>query len=113
MLKFSVQTFYQPLFNNSFPFNNFSLFPLAFSLQQFFSHQQFFSSIILFPSKSFPHQKAHSKSFFPIFKGKKPPKQKAKSQAKSPKAQSKAPLPPSGVFYSSKQGGATGRGITL
>jgi hypothetical protein len=37
MLKFSVQTFYQPLF---------SIFPLA----------------ILFPSKRFPHQKAQSKA---------------------------------------------------
>jgi hypothetical protein len=58
-----------------------------------------------------------------MFKGKKhlPPKQKAKSQAKSPKVQkpkvkpqkAKAPPPPSGVFYSSKQGGTTGRGMTL
>jgi hypothetical protein len=78
MLKFSVQTFYQLLF---------SIFP----------------SIILFPSKSFPHQKAQSKSVFPIFKGKKPPR------AKNPKAS----LPLSGVFYSSKQGGTKGRGVTL
>jgi hypothetical protein len=63
-----VQTFYQPLF---------SIFPLA----------------ILFPSKSFLHQKAQSKSFFPKAKAKSPAKaQKAKSQAK-------VPLPPSGVFY--------------
>jgi hypothetical protein len=73
MLKFSVQAFYQPLF---------SIFP----------------SIILFPSKSFPHQKAQSKSFFPIVKSKKP-------KVKPPKA--KAPLPPPGVFYSSKQGSVT------
>jgi hypothetical protein len=81
MLKLSVQTFYQTLF---------SIFPSA----------------ILFPSKSFSHQKAQTKV------------PKDKSQAKSPKAQSKAPkakgpLPPSGVFYSTKQGGATGRGMTL
>jgi hypothetical protein len=101
MLKFSVQTFYQPLFST-------------------------FPSAILFPSvpfQKFPHQKAQRKSFFPIFKGKKPPGQKAKSQAKkskSPKVQkpkvkppkAKSPLPPSGVFYSSKQGGAMGRGVT-
>jgi hypothetical protein len=48
-----------------------------------------FPSTILFPFKSFPHQKAQSKSFFPIFKDKKPPK--AKSQAKNLKAQSKTP----------------------
>jgi hypothetical protein len=35
MLKFSVQTFYQPFFN-IFPLSNCSLF-LAFSFQQFFS----------------------------------------------------------------------------
>jgi hypothetical protein len=48
-------------------------------------------SIILFPSKSFPNLKAQSKSLFPIFKGKKSPKAKSQSQAKSPKAQGKAP----------------------
>jgi hypothetical protein len=54
VLKFSVQIFYQPLFSifpsaivpfslwhfpfdDSFPFSSFSHFPLAFSLQQFFS----------------------------------------------------------------------------
>jgi hypothetical protein len=98
---------------------------LAFSFQQF-SLQQFFPfpfsifpSTILFPSKSFPHQKAQSKNFFPIFKGKK--LTKAKSQAKIPEAQmtkvkpqkAKGPLAPSGVFYGSKQGGTTGRGMTL
>jgi hypothetical protein len=34
MLKFSVQTFYQPLFSNSFAFSN---LPPALSLQQFIS----------------------------------------------------------------------------
>jgi hypothetical protein len=68
MLKFSVQIFYQPLFRHSFPFNN---FPLA----------------ILFPSKSFPHQKAKSKS----------PKRKtyAKAQSKSQRQKAKASSPPS------------------
>jgi hypothetical protein len=89
MLKFSVQTFYQPLF---------SIFP----------------STILLPSKSFPHQKAQSKSFFPIFKGKKPPKAKSQKPSKKPKVKpkrqkAKTPLPPSGVFYSNKKGGAMGR----
>jgi hypothetical protein len=68
----------------------FSIFPSTiFSLQQFFPFPFsifpstiLFPSIILFPSKIFPHQKAQSKSFFPIFKGKIPPKPKAKSQAK-------------------------------
>jgi hypothetical protein len=54
MLKFIVQTFYQPVF---------SIFPSAILLP----------SVIIFLSKSFPHQKAQSKA------------QKAK-----------APLPPSG-----------------
>jgi hypothetical protein len=49
MLKFSVQTFYQPLLSHSFPFSN---FPLAI----------LFPSVILFPSKSFPHQKAKGKN---------------------------------------------------
>jgi hypothetical protein len=90
MLKFSVQTFYQPLFSI---FPSTILFPSA-----------------IFPSKTFPHQKAQSKvkASSQYSKAKSPPKQKAKSQAKGPKAQSKAPkakapLPPSGVFYSSKQ----------
>jgi hypothetical protein len=63
MLKFSVQTFYQPLF---------SIFP----------------STILFPSKSFPHQKA----------------QRAKS--KSPSSSFR------GLLWQ-QTGGATGRGVTL
>jgi hypothetical protein len=96
MLKFSVQTFYQHLFSI---FPSTILFPSAivpFSFYHFSfnnSFQQFFPSIILFPSKSFPHQKAQSKA---------PKKQKAK-----------APLPASGVFYSSKQGGAMGRGCDI
>jgi hypothetical protein len=53
MLKFSVQTFYQPLFSHSFPFSN---FPLA----------------VLFPSESVPHQKAKA-----------PKTSKAKAQSKS------------------------------
>jgi hypothetical protein len=69
MLTFPMQTFYQPLF---------SIFSSTL-----------FPSIILFPSKSFPHQKAQSKGFSPIFEGKKaPPKQKspkAKAQSKKQK----------------------------
>jgi hypothetical protein len=64
MLNFSVQTFYQPLFSHSFPFSN---FPLAI----------LFPSVILFPSKSFPHQKAQSK------------RQKPKAKAPGPKAKDK------------------------
>jgi hypothetical protein len=72
MLKFSVETFYQPFFSHSFPFSN---FPLAI----------LFPSVILFPSKSFPHQKAQSKSQKPKPKkpkgkkgpGEKPGKEKA------------------------------------
>jgi hypothetical protein len=61
MLKFVVQTFYQSLFSNSFPFSN---FPLA----------------IIFPSESFPHQKAQSKRQEP----KKPPKQGQKPTKQKP-----------------------------
>jgi hypothetical protein len=80
MSKFSVQTFYQPLFSHSFPFNN---FPLA----------------ILFPSKSFPQQKAHSKS------------PKGKTEAKA-QGKSKSPKPSfSGPFInSSKQSAAEALG---
>jgi hypothetical protein len=56
------------------------IFPLPFSLQQFFS----------LPKASHtkrPKVKASSQ----YSKAKSPPEQKAKSQAKSPKAQSKAP----------------------
>jgi hypothetical protein len=59
--------------------------------------------MILFPFKIFPHQKAQSKSFFSIFKGKKPPiikKPKAKQKVQKPKenpqmAKAKALSPPS------------------
>jgi hypothetical protein len=77
-----VQTFYQPFFTHSFPFSN---FPLAI----------LFSSLILFHSKSFPHQKAQSKRIKPK------PKPNAKSK--------KAPSPPS-VGLSGKQGGAEALG---
>jgi hypothetical protein len=109
VLKFSVQTFNQPLFSN---------FPLTI-----LSLQQFFPSVILFPSKRFPHQKAQSKIFFPIFKGKNPPKSKSQmpsKKSKGPKAQSKAPKRKSPkkplallqwAFYKSgKQGGAEALG---
>jgi hypothetical protein len=59
MLKFSVQTVYQPPF---------SKFPLAI----------LFPSGILFPSKSFPHQKAQNK--------KPKPKLKVKAKGKSKKS---------------------------
>jgi hypothetical protein len=108
MLKFSVQASYQPLF---------SIFPSA----------------ILFPSAIFPfsysfpfHKASHTKkpkvkASSQYSKAKSPLKQKAKSQAKRSKGQkpkvksqkAKSPLPPSGVFYSSKQGSTTGRGMTL
>jgi hypothetical protein len=66
MLKVSLQTFYQPLFSHSFPFSNFPLTVL-------------FPSVILFPSKSFPHQKAQSQSL------KQKTQAKAKGKGKSPK----------------------------
>jgi hypothetical protein len=50
MLKFSVQTSYQPLFSHSFPFSNIP--------------EILFPSVILFPSKIFPHQKAQTKGGF-------------------------------------------------
>jgi hypothetical protein len=43
-------------------------------------------------------------------------KQKAKQKVQKPKVKpqkAKSPLPPSGIFHSSKQGGDTGRGVTL
>jgi hypothetical protein len=64
MLKFSVQIFYQALFSHSFPFSN---FPLAV----------LFPSVIIFPSKSFPHQKAKSQ----------------RQKASCPKAKAKSPSP--------------------
>jgi hypothetical protein len=73
-------------------------------------------SIILFPSKIFPFQKAQSKNFFLIFKGKNPHKGKAKQKVQKLKIKpqkAKALLPPSRVFYSNKQGRAMGRGMTL
>jgi hypothetical protein len=73
MLKFSVQTFYQPLFSHSFPFSN---FPLAI----------LFPSVILFPSKNFPHQKTQSKN--PSQSLKNPPKPKVKAKGKKQKASS-------------------------
>jgi hypothetical protein len=104
MLKFSVQTFYQPLF---------SIFPSTILFPQ-----QFFPLIILFPSKSFSHKRPKVKSYSQYSKAKGPPKQKAQAKQKvqKPKVKlqkAKALLPPSGVFYSSKQGGAMGRGVTL
>jgi hypothetical protein len=84
-----MQTFYQAFF---------STFPLAFSLQQFFSLQQsfpfpfsIFLSTILFPFKSFPYQKAQNKA----------PKDKSPSFSFR------------GVFYSNKEDGATGKDMTL
>jgi hypothetical protein len=61
-LKFSVQTFYQPLFSHTFLFGNFPLAILS-------------PSVILFPSKSFQHQKAQIKS----------QRQKAKAKGKKQK----------------------------
>jgi hypothetical protein len=74
MLKFSVQTFYPPLFSHSFPFRN---FPSA----------TLFPSVILFPFKSFPHQKAQSKS--------QTPKTQSKAQSKSQRQKVKETLKPS------------------
>jgi hypothetical protein len=84
MLKFSVQTFYQPLFRHSFPFNN---FPLAI----------LFLSVILFLSKSIPYPKAQSKG--PKQKNK--PKPKAKAKGKKQKTSSS----PSEIFYKQRQAG--------
>jgi hypothetical protein len=90
VLKFSVQTFYPPLFSHPFPFSN---FPLAI----------LFPSLILFPSKSFPHQNAQSKK----------PKPKAKAQSKSQKQKAQKNLKPSfsrPLIPSGKQGGALREG---
>jgi hypothetical protein len=76
MLKFLVQTFYQPLFSHSFP------------------------SVILFPSKSFPHQKAQSQS----------QRQKPNLKGKKQKPQPSFHRP---FIPSDKQGGAVGRGVML
>jgi hypothetical protein len=70
MLKFSVQTFYQPLFTNSFPLSN---LPLALSLQQF-----------IFPSASFSPPKAPTSKAQSLFHSKsKSPQNKSKSWASS------------------------------
>jgi hypothetical protein len=71
MLKFSVLTFSQPFFGHSFPFSN---FPLAI----------LFPSVILFPYKSFPHQKAYSEK----------PKPKPKVKAKGKKQNTSSPPSP-------------------
>jgi hypothetical protein len=81
MLRFLVQTFYQLLFSQSFPFSNFPaiLFPSA----------------ILSPSKSFPHQKAQSKRIKPKHQKTQAPtapqtksqRQKAKPSGKKQKPQ--------------------------
>jgi hypothetical protein len=79
MLKF----FYQPLFSHSFSFSNFPAILLP--------------SVILFPSKSFLHQKAQSKRIKPK------PNVKAKSKKQKPPAFLQGPF-----INSSKQGGAQG-----
>jgi hypothetical protein len=80
MLNFLVQTFYQSPFNHSFLFSN---FPLAI----------LFHSVILFPSKSFPHQKAKNKTQKPQAKAKgKSPSPKPKAQENPPKQKFPAPL---------------------
>jgi hypothetical protein len=60
MLKFSVQTFYQPLFSNSFAFS--SLSP-ALSLQQFISLPKPPTSKSLASSKSLPSPKKQKHLF--------------------------------------------------
>jgi hypothetical protein len=82
MLKFSVQTFYQPLFSHSFPFSN---FPLAI----------LFSSVIPFPSKSFHTKKPKAQSG----------KTQAKAQSKSQRQKAKAPNPPSEAFDEQPEAG--------
>jgi hypothetical protein len=67
-----VQASYQPLFGHCFPFSNFPAILLP--------------SVILFLSKSFPHQKAQSKRI----------KQKPKPKPQNTQAQkAKSPKPPS------------------
>jgi hypothetical protein len=83
-----LQTFFQPLFSYTFPFNN---FPAVLS-----------PSVILFPSKNFPHQKAQSKRTKP--KPKKPSKAKAKIKKQKPQ-------PSFNAFYKQwQQGGAEALG---
>jgi hypothetical protein len=110
VLKFSVQAFNNP--------------SLAFSLQQCFLFPfSIFPSTIFFPSAILPFNNTfpskQSKSFFPLFKGPQSKRPKAKQKVQKPQKpkvnppEAKAPLPPSRVFYSNKQGGAKGRGVTL
>jgi hypothetical protein len=84
MLKFSMETFYPPLFSHCFPFSNFPaiLFP----------------SVILLPSKTFPHQKSKAQKTSKAEAQNKNQRQKAKS----PRQKAEAPSPPS---VGSKQGG--------
>jgi hypothetical protein len=65
-----VQTFYQPLFSNSFPFSN---LPPALSLQHSFSLQKFFSLSKVSHTKKTKAQKPKAKA----------PKQKASSFSES------------------------------
>jgi hypothetical protein len=87
MLKFLVQTFYQPLFSHAFPFSNFPA--------------------ILFPSKSFPHQKSQSKGIKtkPKPKPKKPSKEKASGKNQKPQAKIKKPPALLQDFYKQWQTG--------
>jgi hypothetical protein len=68
-------------------------------------YQQFFSL-----PKAFHTKKPKVKASSHYSKAKSSPKPKAKPPKGKKK---KKTLAPSGVFYSSKQGGATGRGMTL
>jgi hypothetical protein len=75
-----METFYSPLFSHCFPFSNFPaiLFP----------------SVILLPSKSFPHQKSQSKRIKAKLPKNPSPQKSSKPKAKGKKQ--KAPSPPSG-----------------
>jgi hypothetical protein len=86
MLKFSVQTFYQPLFSHSFPFSNSFLFQKL-------------------PTPKSPKQKNQAKA----------QKNPSPKGPLNQKPNAKSPSPPLGVFYkqghfinSGKQGGARG-----
>jgi hypothetical protein len=89
MLKLSMQTFYQPLFSHSFPFNNFP-----------FSNSFLFQNL---PTPKSPKQKAKTKA-------QKTSKVKVEGKKPKPKPSFKGPF-----INSSKQGGAAafgeGRGI--
>jgi hypothetical protein len=90
MLKFLVQTFFQPLFSHTFPFSN---FPLA----------------ILFPFKSFPHQKAQSKRIKP-----KPQKTQAPKTLQSQRQKAKSLKPSFSRPVANKvEQRLLGRGVTL